>query len=447
MSLDAAMERAAGLFGAGRLDEARSVGLEILRAQPDYFYALHLLGAIALRNGLPDECVAYTSRALAVQPGHVEVLCNRGIALRMLGRVDAALADYDRALALQPSSIAALNLKGVALAALNRHAEAIASYAAAIALDPGYAPARFNRSLSHLVRGELEHGWRDHESRWRGSDTQSPIRPFPQPQWQGEDLRGRTLLVHAEQGLGDTIQFCRYVPLLEARGARVLLEVQAPLKTLLADLKGAAQVLSLGESLPAFDLHCPMLSLPFAFGTQLDSIPASIPYLRAPEGHVERWRKRLGDGVGLRVGIAWSGNATLRNDRNRSIPFAKLDALRDPAWTTISLQKEIRDSDRSALDQDPAITRFENELADFRDTAALVSLLDVVVSVDTAVAHLAGAMGKPVWLLLPFSPDWRWLLDREDSPWYPTAKLFRQSQPGDWNPVLDRVARELRALA
>ena len=447
MPRTAELQRAAGLYKAGRLDEARTLALEILAAQPKHVHALHLLTAIAVRTGRPEECIEHASKALALEPHHVEVLCNRGIALRALDRVEAALEDYERVLALQPKFVPAFNLKGVALAALNRHEEAIASYSAALALDPGFAPAHFNRGLSHLVRGDFEPGWCDHEWRWRGSDTQIALRNFGRPQWQGEDLQGKTILVHAEQGLGDTIQFSRYVPLLAACRAEVVLEVQPSLTRLLAQLPGAHTVIAMNETRPAIDYHCPILSLPFAFGTRLDSIPASIPYLSAPAAHIERWRSRLGPRRGLRVGLAWSGNAAQANDRNRSIAFERLMPLGDPAWTLVSLQKDIRERDRAALDGCGTMLRFEDEIEDFRDTAAIIAELDLVVSADTSVAHLAAAMGKPVWVLLAFSADWRWLLDRDDSPWYPTARLFRQSQRGDWSNVLENVSRELRALA
>ena len=444
--MDAVLQRAAGLYQAGRLDEARKLGLEILAAAPNHIQALHLLTAIAVRTGHPEECIEHASRALALEPRHVEVLCNRGIALRALDRIEAALEDYERVLALRPNFVPAFNLKGVALAALNRHEEAIASYSAALALDPNFAPARFNRALSYLVTGDFEPGWRDHEWRWRGSDTQIALRDFGKPQWQGEDLQGKTILVHAEQGLGDTIQFSRYVPLLAARGAHVVLEVQAPLTALLAQLPGARTVIAMNSARPPIDYHCPILSLPFAFGTRLDSIPASVPDLSAPAAHAGRWRTRLGPRTGLRVGLAWSGNAMHVNDRNRSIPFERLVALGDPAWTLVSLQKDIRERDRAAIERCGSMRRFAAEIEDFQDTAAIIAEVDLVVTADTSVAHLAGAMGKPVWVLLPFSADWRWLLERDDSPWYPTATLYRQRERGDWDEVVERVARKLRAL-
>jgi hypothetical protein len=439
-----AMGRAAFLFGSGDLDEAERVCRSILRMDPRHFYAVHLLATLALRRGDAQECVRIATRALQIDPRHVEVLCNRGAALRMLNRLDEAIADYDRALAVAPDSAEALNNRGVALAALNRHDEALASYSRALEVKPDYGRARFNRGLSRLVLGDYESGWPDHEWRWTGSDTQMPRRTFAAPQWTGrEDLHGKTILLHAEQGIGDSIMFSRYARLVRERGATVVLEVHPPLKALLSSMEGADQVLALGEPLPDVDFHIPLMSLPLAFGTRFETIPAPIAYLTAPPEHVERWRARLADRPGPRIGIAWSGSTTLKNDLNRSIPLAALAPLRRAAVTLVSLQKEIRDYDRPALAEGPSMLTFEDEIADFRDTAALASLMDLVISVDTSVAHLAGALGRPLWLLLPYSPDWRWRLGREDTPWYPQARIFRQPALADWASVITRLACEI----
>jgi hypothetical protein len=442
------MARAAALFGAGNLKEAWSLCNAILRTDARHFYALHLVAAIAARTGEWEECIRLASRALEVQPNHAEVLANRGTALRMLNRFDEALGDYERALAASPRSLDALNNRGVTLAALNRHAEAIESYSRVLRLKPDYHRARFNRALSRLVLGNFEQGWADHEARWHGSDVSIPMRTLSQPRWTGrEDLQGRTILLHSEQGLGDGIHFSRYARQVRERGARVVLEAYPPLKSLLAQLPYVDQVVSLGSPLPAFDYHVPLVSLPLAFGTRLATIPLQVPALEAPREHLEKWRARVGAAPGLRVGLAWSGSTTLRNDHNRSIALARFDGIREAPATFFAMQKEIRNADRAALEGARPVRHFEDELVDFRDTAALLALMDVVITVDTSIAHLAGAMGKPVWILLPFSPDWRWLLDRDDSPWYPSARLFRQLHSGDWDTVLERVAAELRLLA
>jgi hypothetical protein len=444
---DAAMEGAARLYAAGDLEGAGAACRAILRSDARYFFALHLLATIAAREERWEECLRHATDALALDPRHVEVLCNRGAALRMLGRPAEALGDYDRALSLAPGKAEIVNNRGVALAALNRHAEAIECYGAALAVAPDYARAGFNRSLSRLVSGDFEGGWADHENRWRGGDR--PMQPTASnaPRWTGrEEIRGKTILVGAEQGLGDILMCSRYVRLLRERGARVVLEAHAPLKALLQGMEGVDQVIAVGEALPPHDYQVPIMSLPLAFGTRVDTIPRDVPYVSAPPGHVERWRSALEAARRPLVGLAWSGGITLRNDRNRSIPLAQLQALRDAEASFVSLQKDIRVPDRPQLATGRAMLHFEAELADFRDTAALVSLMDVVVSVDTSVAHLAGAMAKPTWILLPFSPDWRWLLGRDDSPWYPTARLFRQPQPGDWDTPIRRLAEALRAL-
>lgn len=441
------MERAVALFQAGRLDEAEAACLEIERREAgNHFYGWHLLSVIAAQRGQHAASAEMATRALSLDPRNVEVLSNRGAALRGLDRPQDALADYERAIALAPAHAPAHTNRGVALAALNRFAEARQSYDRALALAPGDARARYNRALARLAQGDLAGGFEDHEARWTGSDTQRGPRELGAPQWRGEEVAGRTILLHAEQGLGDSIQFARYVPMAAARGANVLLEVHAPLVALFAQLEGAARVIERGAPLPRFDVHCPLMSLPLAFGTTLDSIPSAVPYLRAPADRVERWRERLGAATRPRVGLAWSGSLALRNDRNRSIALERFARLRALGLDFFSLQKDVREGDRAALGAGRPLAAFADELADFRDTAALVELMDVVVTVDTSIAHLAGAMAKPVWLLLPFSPDWRWLLGRADSPWYPTMRLWRQPRPGDWDAVLAEVESGLRPL-
>ena len=441
--VDAALRNAAALFAANRLDEAERVAHELARAAPRNFHVHHLLGALAARGGRWDECVAATTAALALQPDHPEALANRGAALRMLGRIEEALADYDRAIAAAPDSADAHNNRGVALAALNRHREAIAAYTRALELRPGYDRARFNRATSRLTLGDFEEGLRDHEARWTGSEAHRGKRVLPGREWDGrEDLAGKTLLGYSEQGLGDTIQFARYATLAARRGARVVLEVHAPLVPLLRGVEGVAAAVALGDELPSFDLHCALMSLPLAFGTKLATIPAAVPYVHARDAEVARWRDKLRDGKARRIGFAWSGNRTQRNDANRSLALSRMAALASPDRTLVAVQTDIRDADHASL-KALGIRSFAGELRDFADTAALVASLDLVISVDTAPAHLAGALGKPVWVLLAFSPDWRWLLGREDSPWYPTARLFRQPRIGDWDTVIQEVAGEL----
>lgn len=443
MSGDTAIRQAAALFGAGRLDEAWSACESILKADPGHFYALHLASAIALKRSQFDACITLATQALAAAPGHTEVLANRGAALRRANRIDEALADYDRALASGTATPSLLVNRGIALAALNRHAEAIAQYDRAIALDPRHASAYFHRGLSRLVTGDLAGGFADNEWRWAGSETQGPPRQLPGRRWTGaEDVKGATVLLYAEQGLGDTIQFSRYATMLKARGARVVLEVHPPLKQLLSSVAGVDQIMGLGQALPRFDYHCALLSAPLAFCTTLETIPRGHRYVTAAPEAIAHWEMK-DSAPRRRVGFAWSGSRTLVNDLNRSIALATMRPLFDLVPTPVSLQKDVRESDRAAL-AGARLLQLPEALGNFADTAAFMENLDLVITVDTSVAHLAGALGKPVWVLLPFSPDWRWLLDRDDSPWYPTARLFRQPRIGDWQAVIDRVAGELR---
>jgi hypothetical protein len=298
------------------------------------------------------------------------------------------------------------------------------------------------------LTGDFKGGFEVYERRWDADQHRAFRRDFALPLWTGaEDVAGKTVLLHAEQGFGDTIQFSRYAPLLAARGARVVLEVQEPLRTLMASLSGVAQILSRGEALPDFDLHCPLLSLPRAFGTELRAIPNAVPYLAVAKDAVTRWGARLGASGRRKIGIAWSGRPTHKNDRNRSVTladFLKIFAGTDAA--IVSLQREVRDADAAMLRERADVIHFGENLRDFADTAALMENLDLVIAVDTSVVHLAGALGKPVWVLLPFMPDWRWLLDRDDSPWYPNARLFRQDESRAWDSVIASVNAALREL-
>jgi hypothetical protein len=304
--------------------------------------------------------------------------------------------------------------------------------------------------LSLLTLGDYPRGFAEYEWRWKrtGMAGRKEFRKLP---WLGEaSLAGKTIVLHAEQGLGDTVMFARYVPILARQGARVALEVQPELKALLAGLDGAASVIARGEPLPTFDLHCPLGSLPLACKTALAGVPADVPYLRAPDDRVGKWRARLQDLRGPRVALAWSGRATHVNDRNRSLPFAQLDALLSLApsgASFVSIQRDLRPADADLLSRDARILHVGGELGDFAETAALLSAVDYLVCVDTSVAHVAGALGRPAIVMLPFQPDWRWTLDRERSPWYPALKLVRQPAPGDWASVVGRVRDELSAAS
>ena len=435
-----------------RIAGARQGSRRRWRATTRYWGAIPIMSSSLTNRGHAlaglgrlEEALASLDRALALRPDFTEGLSNRGNVLRALGRYDEAMADYRHALAIRPDSVVALNNLGVTFNGLNRCDEALAKFDEALAISPNHAEVHFNRSLLSMTAGDLREGWREYEWRWRQQSWADRRRNFPQPLWLGgEPLAGKTILLHAEQGFGDTLQFVRYAPLVARRGARVILEVQPPLKALLAGIEGATAVLGQGEPLPAFDLQCPLMSLPHAFGTALDTIPADIPYLHVPSYRLAKWRARLGEPQRMRVGIAWEGSTAHKNNRNRSIALERFAALLSvPDVEFVSLQTNLGAADTAALRAHANVTMVGDELVDFADTAAVVALLDLVVSVDTSTVHLAGGLGKPVWALLPFSPDFRWLLERADTPWYPGARLFRQPRPGDWESVLDRVRREL----
>jgi tetratricopeptide (TPR) repeat protein len=349
---------------------------------------------------------------------------------------------------LRPDDAGTLVNRGVTLHDLKRFDEALASYDRAIALRPDDADAHFFRSLSSLVTGDLERGWIEYEWRRKTSAARITSREFSQPLWLGEDdIAGKTVLLHSEQGFGDTIQFCRYARLVAARGAQVVLEVEAPLQELLTGLAGTARVIAKGSPLPDFDFQCPLPSLPLAFKTKLETIPWSPSYLRAPERALLNWDIRLGTKRRPRIGLAWAGNPKHLRDRERSIGLCHLVPLLDLDATFVSLQKEVRAADAEVLEKNANIVHFGEALQDFSDTAALISHLDLVISVDTSIAHLAGALGKPVWVLLTHVPDWRWLLDRDDSPWYPAVRLFRQSDTSEWDSVIASVRDALLKFA
>jgi tetratricopeptide (TPR) repeat protein len=443
--------RGLALGELNRWADAADSFTKALSLDPAYADAEANLSVAQRRLGRLDAALASADRALALQPDHAQALTTRGLALAALGRFEAALDSHERALALRPGYLQALNNAGVALDALDRTDEALARFDAALARDPGFAEAQFNSALALLRAGRWLDGWRRHEARWRRKSEPGPTYPDATLWLGGGDdqaLRGRTILLHAEQGLGDTLQFCRYVPAVKALGARVILEVQPPLKTVLAGLSGVDQLIGVGEPVPPFERHAPLLSLPLALGPS-SHIPGGA-YLVSDPTRQALWRARLPPQDGPRIGLVWAGNAAHGNDRNRSLPVNALApviaAARRIGAQMISLQKDVRADDLPWLEQTPDLLRVEDQLIDFAETAALISLCDLVISVDTSVAHLAGALGRPLWLLLPKPCDWRWMSHREDTPWYPAARLLRQTAPGAWADVLDRVALALATL-
>ena len=437
--------RGNALQALNRYDEALACYDRALELQPDLADTLSNRGGALHRLKRYGEALASYDRALAFQPDHAATHFNRGNALLELKRFGEALASFDRALASRPDFAEAHLNRGNALQALNRYDEALASYERATEASPKYADAHYNQALCRLLLGDFDRGWEKYEWRWQVAQLQSSKRSFTQPLWLGQnEIAGKTILLYAEQGFGDTIQFCRYVPLVAARGARVILEVQEQLKELMSGLAGATHVISRGEPLPHFDVQCPLLSLPLAFRTRLETIPPPISNLQISSQAVMDWETRLGPRRRPRIGLAWSGRPSHVNDHNRSIRLSTLLSLLDIEATFVSVQKDVRPEDAALLQERSGLLHFGNEIRDFSDTAALISNLDLVISVDTSVVHLAGTLAKPFWVMLPFTPDWRWLLDREDSPWYPTARLFRQDDTHAWDGVIARVRAALR---
>ena len=385
-------------------------------------------------------------RSLAADPGHLDALGNYGNALLKLNRPAEALAAYERALTTRPENAQLLTNRAVALRRLDRPHEALMSASRALVSRPDFAQARFVESVARLTLGDFSAGWRGYEARWSVGLLASQRRSFTAPLWLGrESLEGKTILLHAEQGFGDTIQFVRYARQVAARGAKtIIVEVQRELARLLLQMTGIDVVVARGDVLPPFDCHCPLLSLPLALATDPATIPADIPYIAARDYDVRLWRERLPQRRPL-VGLAWSGARAHDNDLNRSLRLETLSPLFNlPDVTFVSLQHPVREEDEVFLRSRADVSQIGGEFRDFADTAAVVAALDAVISADTAVAHLAGAMGKPLLLLLPFAADFRWLRERQDSPWYPTARLFRQPRFGDWDSVIETLRQELQ---
>lgn len=421
------------------LDRAIALRADQPDAHSNRAMALHALGRF-------PEALQSADRALFLDPRHVQALNNRGLVLRELDRCAEGLAAVDRALALAPEFTDALASRAALLVGLNRLAEAADCTERLLARRPDCAEAHWTAAVVHLTAGDFARGLPEYEWRWRRADWRTPHRDLGPP-WRGaEPLAGRTILLHPEQGLGDTVQFSRYVPVLAAQGARVILEVQPVLLDLLATVPGAAEVREWQPVPPPHDYHCPLLSLPLACGTSLATIPADVPYVAADPARVADWSARLGPRTRPRVGLVWAGSAFHTNDRRRSIPLAALAPLLDAGVDVVSLQRDLTPADRALLAAEPRLRHWGDDLEGFAATAAAIASLDLLVTVDTAPAHVAGALGRPVWILLPFTPDYRWLLDRDDTPWYPTARLFRQPAPGDWAAVVARVGAALREL-
>ncbi|MBR1089107.1 tetratricopeptide repeat protein [Bradyrhizobium manausense] len=407
--------------------------------------ALHQMRAVCLSalNRFEDAEADY-ERSIALDPGLAETHNNLGLLHWRFGRLEQAFACFDRALVLRPDFHAVLNNKAVVLLHLQLIDEAFATLHRSLAAAPDDAQTLFYLATLQLLTGDFERGWLAREARWRLPSVGLVDRGFAQPLWRGDQpIAGKTILLHSDEGLGDAIQFARYVPMVAALGARVILEVEPPIQQLLGGIEGVADCVG-RWSAPAFDLHCPLGTLPLAFGTRLDTIPFAQGYVPPPSAaRANAWESRLGPRHRFRVGLVWAGNPDHKNDHNRSMALRALAPLLDCDAQFVSLQKGVRDQDKTFLAERPDIVDLTQHLTDFSETAALISCLDLVITVDTSVAHLAGALGAAVWTLLPFNPDWRWLRDRDDSPWYRSMRLFRQPARGDWASVVETVRTEL----
>ncbi len=469
---DREIAKAYALQQSGDLHNAVLAYRRAIEREPGSFRAYNNLGMLFASLGDSSTAFTFLSAALALNPGSAEIYNNLGNVQLARNDLAAALASYREAARLEPEKAIYLNHLGNALRRAGEYLEAESTFERALCLEPGYAEAwvnlgfvlaeqgrfdsvekHYRRALrlkpalalahvnlsQHLLRrGALTEGWREAEWRWQWKQFPSPARNFSQPQWRGEPLAGSTILLHAEQGFGDTLQMLRYIPLLARQEARIVLEIPPELLSLAASLEGVARCLARGEAPPPFDWHCPLMSLPLAFSTTLENIPCHTPYLTAPEAKRPGWLGPATPGQ-LQVGLVWAGNPKNTVDHRRSIPLAELAPLSSREGVAMySLQ-------RGGVPGDVASTGLIfagalPESGDFAETASALMHLDLVITVDTAVAHLAGALGRTVWILLPYVADWRWLLDRDDSPWYPTARLFRQRAPMDWSSVVQRVA-------
>jgi tetratricopeptide (TPR) repeat protein len=401
-------------------------------------------GNVLCALGRLDAALESHDRAVELDAANHEIHHNRGFTLQAMLRPADAVASFGSALRLKPDSPGTLNTLGNSLQEIGDYPGALAAYDRAIALNPDDADARMNKALALLRLGRFAEGWPLYEARkakWPGVARAD----LPQPVWTGaQDLAGRTLFLHREQGLGDTLQFCRYALACRARGAQVVLGVQPPLVRLLRQLEPDIRVIADGSPPGAFDLHAALMSLPLAFATTPETIPAS-PRLVAEPALAARWAERLGPKTRPRIGLVWSGSAAHVNDRNRSLRLDTVLPLVSERAEWISLQKEVREADAAALAADRRVRAFADHLTDFAETAALIDNLDLVITVDTSIAHLTAAMGKPTWILLPLNPDFRWLTGRDDSPWYPSVRLFRQPRFGDWDGAIASIRGEFAA--
>lgn len=440
--LEAHFSRGTALLGLERYDEAIRQLEQVASAKPNIAKVVWNLGIACCRAQRFNEGIAHCRRAVALEPNSPESHNYLGTALHATGRIDEAIGHYLEALRLNPDHVDSLANLGAAHYRLGRPEAAIASFRQTLAIDPQHVDGRFHLSLALLLTGQLPEGFAEYEWRWKHRSFGNPHRRLKQTMWDGSPFADRTLLIHIEQGLGDALQFSRYVPLAAARGVSTVAETKPELLRLMKNTYPNISWVAVNKKRPAFDIFIPLMSLPRIFGTTLETIPPQSPPLSPDSEIVDRWRARMPLEAGFNVGLAWAGNKTHDDDRNRSLPLTALAPLASVEGVRLfSLQKgeaaaQIKESGLS-------LTDWTGEFEDLAETAGLIANLDLVITVDTSIAHLAGGMGKPVWTLIPFAPDWRWLQHREDTPWYPSMRLFRQPAIGDWSSVIERVKESL----
>jgi len=426
-----------------KMNEAVICHYKAIQVDSDFIFSHNNMGGVLEAQGNLEEAANWYRKATAINPDYAVAHTNLGRILEAQEQLDEAIVCYYKAIEVNPDYVNAYHNLGFAFEKQGKFAESLSYYSQALELNPNYAIAHFNHALMLLRMGDFEHGWVEYEWRWQRDEV--PPCPLEQPLWNGSNLESQTILIYTEQGLGDTIQFIRYIPLVAQCGGRVIVTCQASLARLLETVAGIDQLIPMGVTLPHFDVHTPLLSLPRLLKTTLKTVPVQIPYLAAPE--VYNINLKTPPKTRLKVGIAWAGNPKNLIDYRRSCTLADFtQLLQIPNIAFYSLQKEPRAVDLAQLvSMRKVVQDLSHLLNDFADTAVVVEQLDLVITVDTSVAHLAGALGHPVWVLLPFVPDWRWMIEREDSPWYPTMRLFRQTSPGDWAGVMNRVAEALQA--
>jgi len=427
-----------------QLDNALNSYKNALKISPNYLDALNGIGRIYHIKKEYYQAIEYYDKAIKSQYNYAGSFYNKAMVLDDLKEYLLAVDSYYQALKYKPDFFEAYNNLGNTLHKLKRYDEALSAYDHAIQLKPDDPTLHWNKSLVKLILGNYEEGWKLYEWRRQTKKNKNNYKVYDQPLWLGqESIRNKTILVESEQGFGDVIQFCRYIPLLENLGAKVIVEAPKELISILRSLNGNFLIVEKGQSLNHFDFHIPIMSLPHAFKTNINNIPASIPYLFSSKTKREYWNKKIGKKKPL-IGLVWSGSITHKNDKNRSLLLNDLEPILQMPFEFHSLQKEIRENDQQTLFEFKQIHQHQNELKDFSDTAALIEEMDLVISVDTSVAHLAGALGKDVWILLPYHPDFRWMLDRKDSPWYPTCSLFRKSEINDWEKTIEEITSNLQ---